>query len=431
MKPSTRLVCLPLLLASLTAWPQTRDLSTSGELLDRIVAVVNDGVVLQSELNEQIRLISVRLADQGVQLPPAGVLRQQVLERLILMQIQLQRADRLDIQVDEEQLSRTLERIAQRNNISFDQLPALLAQQGLDYTAYREDIRRELIVNQVRQRDVDARVTVSQREMDQLLERQAQSDQREFELAHILIGTRSSATPEQIEAAGERAQLVYRRLLQGEDFGEMAVSYSEAQDALDGGYLGWREATQLPTIFAEVVPDMSAGQVSEPIRSSSGYHIIKVIDVRGAEKIMVTEFHARHILMVPNELVTDEQVSQELSRIREKVLGGADFGEFARTVSEDPGSQGNGGDLGWNEPGAFVPEFDEQIAQLTPGEISEPFRTRFGWHIVQLLETREQDATEENRRNEAYFAIMQRKVAEQTELWVRRLRDEAFVEYRL
>ena len=410
---------------------QTRELSTSGQLLDRVVAIVNDGIVLQSELEAQMRLISQRLVDQGVQLPPRGVLRQQVLERLVIGEIQMQRAARLDIRITEEQLNSTLARIAANNKVSFEQLPQVLAQQGLDYADYREEMRREMTISQLRQRDVDSRVNVSERELDQLMEAQTSGAAAEFEMSHILISIPSSATPEQLEVASDKAQTVYRRLLQGEEFSEMAVSYSDAQDALEGGYLGWRKGAQLPTIFSDIVPGMKAGQIFEPIRSSSGFHIIRINEVRGVDPVIVTQSHFRHILLTANELKDDATVETELMAVRQRILDGEDFGAVALAVSEDPGSGSEGGDLGWTEPGTFVPEFDAVVKDLQIGEISEPFKTRFGWHIVELLEVREYDSTQDKLRNEAYMAILQRKVAEQSEIWVRQLRDEAFVEYKL
>ena len=418
-------------LAGAQALAQTRELSTSGQLLDRVVAVVNEGVVLQSELEGQMRLISQRLVDQGVQLPPRGVLRQQVLERLIIGEIQMQRADRLDIRITDEQLNSTLARIAATNNVAFEQLPQALAQQGIDYADYREEMRREMTISQLRQRDVDARVNVSDRELEQFMEDQLTRGSAEYEMSHILISIPSSATPEQLTVAQEKAQTVYRRLLQGEEFGEMAVSYSDAQDALEGGYLGWRKGAQLTTIFAEIVPDMEAGEISEPIRSPSGFHILKLGEVRGVDPVFVTQKHLRHILMTTNELKDDATVRDELLATRQRILDGEDFGAVALAVSEDPGSGSEGGDLGWTEPGTFVPEFEKAISGLQIDEISEPFKTRFGWHIVQLLEVREYDSTQDKMRNEAYMAILQRKVAEESEVWVRRLRDEAFVEYKL
>ncbi len=435
-KPSViRMFCLlgimmPALYAN-QALAQTRELSTSGQLLDRVVAVVNDGVVLQSELEAQMRLITQRLTEQGVQLPPRGVLRQQVLERLIIGEIQMQRAARLDIRVTDEQLNSTLARVAASNNVPFEQLPQVLAQQGIDYADYRDEMRREMTISQLRQRDVDARINVSDRELDQFMEEQSAAGSAEFELSHILISIPSSATPEQLKIAEEKAQTVYRRLLQGEEFGEMAVSFSDAQDALEGGYLGWRNYAQVPTIFAEIVPNMTAGQVSEPIRSPSGFHIIKMGEIRGVEPVYVTQSHLRHILLTTNELKDDATVEGELEAIRQRILDGEDFGAVALAVSEDPGSGSEGGDLGWTEPGTFVPEFEKEIQSLRVGQISEPFKTRFGWHIVELIEVREYDSTEDKMRNEAYMAILQRKVAEQSEIWVRQLRDQAFVEYKL
>jgi len=416
------------------AMAQTRELSTSGELLDRIVALVNEGIVLQSELDNQMTLIAQRLQEQGVALPPESVLRQQVLERLVLTEIQMQRAKRLDIQVSDEQINAALAGVAKRNNIPFNDLPQVLASEGIDYIQYREEMRREMIMSQLRQREVDARVGISPKEIDQYLAKQSQrlDANAEYELAHILVGVPSSASPEQVQEAEEKAQGIYRQLLQGADFGQTAVAVSDGRDALEGGYLGWLPAGRVPTIFADVIPTLQAGKVSEPIRSGSGYHLLYLMNVRGVEAVIVDQIHARHILIRTNEILDDGAARQKLVEIRTRIVeGGEDFDTIARAVSDDPGTASEGGDLGWSTRGRFVPEFEAVADTLEPGQVSEPFQTQFGWHILQLLGKRKHDSTADARRNEAYMAILQRKSAEDTELWLRRLRDEAFVEFRL
>jgi len=413
---------------------QTREISTSGELLDRVVAQVDEGVVLQSELDSQMTMISQRLIEQGVELPPDSVLRQQVLERLVLTEIQMQRANDLDIRVSDEQLNGALVNVASRHNIPFNDLPAVLAAEGIEYGAYREEMRREMIMGQLRQRDVESRVNVTPRELDQYLAKQSErlDANAEYELAHILISLPGNATPEQIKTAETKAQDLYRTLLQGADFGQTAVASSESRDALEGGYLGWLKSGEVPTLFADIIPTLGKGQVSEPVRSGSGYHLLKLMGLRGVEPVIVSQIHTRHILIMTNEILDSESAHKKLQDIRKRIVeDGEDFGAVAKAISDDPGSAAEGGDLGWATRGRFVKDFEDVADTLEENEISEPFKTQFGWHILQLLGKRDHDSTAENRRNQAFQALRQRKVVEQTEIWMRRIRDEAFVEIRL
>jgi len=413
---------------------QTREISTSGELLDRVVAQVDEGVVLQSELDSQMTMISQRLIEQGVELPPDSVLRQQVLERLVLTEIQMQRANDLDIRVSDEQLNGALVNVASRHNIPFNDLPAVLAAEGIEYGAYREEMRREMIMGQLRQRDVESRVNVTPRELDQYLAKQSErlDANAEYELAHILISLPGNATPEQIKTAETKAQDLYRTLLQGADFGQTAVASSESRDALEGGYLGWLKSGEVPTLFADIIPTLGKGQVSEPVRSGSGYHLLKLMGLRGVEPVIVPQIHTRHILIMTNEILDSESAHKKLQDIRKRIVeDGEDFGAVAKAISDDPGSAAEGGDLGWATRGRFVKDFEDVADTLEENEISEPFKTQFGWHILQLLGKRQHDSTAENRRNQAFQALRQRKVVEQTEIWMRRIRDEAFVEIRL
>ncbi|MCS6947514.1 MAG: peptidylprolyl isomerase [Steroidobacteraceae bacterium] len=411
-----------------------------GQLLDRVVAIVNDGVVLQSELEEQLAAIVQRLraeqqqTGQQLELPPLNVLRTQVLERLILQEIQMQRAARAGIRVNDEQLNAALADVAKRNGLELAQLPEAVAEQGLDYASYRESIRRELTMNILRQRDVVQRINVSPRELQQFLERQKNrpSELNEYNLSHILIAVPQAATPDQLDAAARRAAEVYERAKNGEDFARLAVQFSNSQTALEGGSLGWRRGPEVPTILTEIVAKLKVGEVSEPLRTPSGYHIVRLNDVRGVDvQSIVRQTHARHILMKPTELQDDATVRQKLLALRERILKGEDFAAVAKVTSEDPGSAADGGDLGWTSPGTFVPEFERVMDGLQDGEISEPFRTQFGWHIVQVLGRRDFDNTEELRRQRAFLQIRDSKAEEETELWLRRLRDEAFVEYRM
>lgn len=415
------------------ALAQTRELSSTGQLVDGIAAVVNDGIVLKSELQRELQQIVQSIRAQGEQPPPPAQLVPQVLERLIIERIQLQRAERIGIQISDETLNQALANVADRNGASLSDLPALLAREGIDYGTYREDLRQQLAIEQLRQRDVLGRIAVTPRELDEYLERQegkAMFDQ-EFKLSHILVSISGSATPTEIAAAEQRVNDLRKRILAGEPFSEVAITSSDGQQALDGGDLGWRRGDALPTLFADVAPGLEVGQVSEPIRSASGFHLIQLDDRRGGEAIMEKQVLARHILVTTNELLDDQAARQKLQELRERIRGGDDFAAVARAVSEDAASAVEGGDLGWGSPEVFVPPFRERAETLPIGEISEPFQTPFGWHILQVLDRRVQDTTDEVHRQQAAMAIRNGKLGEENELWIRRLRDQAFVEYRL
>ena len=416
-----------------TTLAQNMELSDTGELLDSIAAVVNDGVVLTSELKIEIQQIVARLEAQGTQIPPMSQLAPQILERLVIRRIQLQRAERIGMQIPDETLNIALADIAERNGVSLSDLPDMLRREGIDYANYRMEMRDQLIVEQLRQRDVIGGINVTPRELEDYLERQAGRANRnvEFKLSHILISTSANADPENVATAEKRAWEIYERATNGDPFVELAIAYSDGQQALDGGDMGWRKGEELPTLFADIVPGLEIGQVGEPIRSASGFHLVRLDDRRGAEPIMESQTRARHILITANEILDDEAVRQKLTEIRRQIIDGDSFEAVAKVVSEDPGSAINGGDLGWNGPDMFVPEFQAVCDQLEIDEISEPFRSNFGWHVIQLLDRRVHDTTNEVMHQEAMMAIRNSKLNEETELWARRLRDQAFVEYRL
>jgi peptidyl-prolyl cis-trans isomerase SurA len=426
-------IAVAALLLSPASFAQTRDIGVHGEMLDRIAAIVNDGLVLKSELDAQMDAVTKRLQEQKVELPSQSVLKQQVLDRLILQEIQAQHAKRVGLTVSDEQLNSALQEIAGRNKIPFDQLPTALAAQGVDYKQYRESMRRELTLNTLRQRDVISHINVTPHELEQFLTRQQTSAANdEFSVSHILLSLPEAATPQQLEEITRKAQDLAGRASKGEDFGQLAIANSNSQTALDGGQLGWRKGTQLPEFILQLVTKMKAGDVSQPVRTPSGFHIVKLNERRSGEaQVIINQIHVRHILLKPNELDDDETVRQKLSKLRDRILKGEDFAGIASTTSADPGSAPDGGDLGWSGPGTFVPEFDKAIADLQVKEISEPFKTRYGWHIVQMLGTRTYDSTDDVRRQRAFGAIRESKADEETELWLRRLRDEAFVEVKM
>jgi peptidyl-prolyl cis-trans isomerase SurA len=417
-----------------SAWAQTRELATHGELLDRVVAIVNDGIVLNSDLDAQIDAVTERMHQQRLELPPQNVLRQQVLERLVVQEIELQHAGRAGVKVTDEMLNSALTDVAKRNNITLTQLPDTLKQQGVDYPSYREEVRKEITLTVLRQRDVLQHISVTPREIDQFLDKQSRtpSEHSEFNVSHILISVGQEASPQQIDAAAKRAQEVYERAKGGEDFAKLAVAYSNSQTALDGGALGWRKGSELPTFLSDTVAKLKPGEVGEPLRTPTGFHIVKLNEVRGgsSENSVEDQVHVRHILMKTNELADDATVRTKLSAIRERVLKGEDFGGIAQVTSEDPGSAAEGGDLGWSGPGTFAPEFETVINGLKDNEMSEPFHTQFGWHLAQVLGHRRYDNTNEIKRRQAMEAIRASKADEETELWLRRMRDEAYVDFK-
>ncbi len=401
--------------------------------LESIAAVVNDDVITSGELRRQTREIRDRLRQNGTTPPPDSLLRRQVLENLIARRLQMQLARRSGIKVDDEVLNRAMRNIAAQNGLTLEQFREALEEDGYDYTRFRESLRNDIAINRLRQRQIDSRVTVTNEEIDNFLanlEAQGATD-KAYRLAHILVALPEAARPEQIREVRERAQEVLRRLRGGADFARTAIAVSDDPQALQGGDLGWRKAGQLPTIFADVVAQMQPGEISDLIRSPSGFHIIKLVEVRDEKSQTITQTHARHILLRPDEVNSVEEIKNRLQQLRQRIQSGGDFASLARSNSQDPGSAANGGDLGWVDPGSMVPEFEQQMNRLEPGQISEPFQTRFGWHIVQVLARRAHDDQGKTRRSRIRELIRQRKIEEETRNWLRQLRDEAYVENRL
>jgi len=418
---------LPLLLLISSSLP------AAVQELNGIAAVVDDDVITWSELNRRVETISQQLQQKNTQLPPRNILERQILDRLIIEHLQLKQAAQLGIQVDDENLNKVVANIAKENHLSLEQFRETLAREGVSFAFFREQIRNEIIMSRLRSNQVDNRVNVTPQEVDTFLESQQGQQERnsEFHLYHILVSVPGSASPEQVQASRAKADEVLGKLRAGADFQQMAVAYSDGQQALEGGDLGWRRAAQLPTLFAEEVLKMQPGEISELIRSSSGFHILLLADKRGQERHLIRQVHARHILLKTSPLVSDQEARNRLLRLRERILGGEDFSELARSHSEDPGSAVKGGDLGWADPAIYVREFQDALTNNAVDTISEPFKSQFGWHIMQVLGWRDYDNTEEARRNQAFQALRQRKIEEEQQNWLRRLRDEAYVEYRL
>lgn len=402
------------------------------EPVNRIVAVVNDGVVLQSQLDRRTAQIRDQLRQNDTRLPPDDVLRKQVLERLIVEEIQLQLAESSSIRIEDELVNANLRKMAEANGMNLTRFREVLEQDGYSFPEFREEIRQQLMIARLRAQQVESRIQVSDQEIDNLLTGAGQdTDSREYRISQILVAIPEAASPEQIQAARARVEDLRARLDDGADFHQLAVAESDGQNALEGGSLGWRKAGQLPTLFAGVVRDLAPGEVSEPVRSASGFHLVRLDETRGNERHVITQTHARHILIRPDDLVSPAEARTRLEQLRSRILGGDDFEALARAHSQDTVSAARGGDLGWSNPGDMVPRFEEEMQRLAPGEVSEPFETRFGWHIVQVLGRREHDSTEEYRRAQAREQIRNRKILEETAIWLRRLRDESYVEIRL
>jgi peptidyl-prolyl cis-trans isomerase SurA len=368
-----------------------------------------------------------------LQLPPPHVLREQLLERLILQEIQLQRAERIGLQISDQMLNQAIEQLAASNGVAFADMPALLAQDGISYAEFRSEFRDEMTLEQLRQIEVGRRIQVSPREVAQCiadLEGNA-AVESDYNLSHILISIPESASASEVADIQAKVADISAQLQDGADFGTMAVRHSSAQTALEGGALGWMKGDQLPTIYSDVVVYLEAGSISEPFRSASSYHIVKVNDLRSAvQRSEIDQVHVRHILVTPNEIIDDETAKQRLDDAVKRIGEGEEFDEIAKLLSDDPGSANNGGDMGWSGPGTFVPEFEEVVNSLEIGVLSEPFRSRFGWHVLEVLDRRVYDNTEDLKETNCIRRIQNSKMEEETQLWMQRLRDVSFVELR-
>jgi peptidyl-prolyl cis-trans isomerase SurA len=410
------------------------ELSETGEFLDGVAAIVNEGVVLKSQFDAQLKTVTERANQQDMQLPPAGVLEEQILERLILNEIQLQRAERIGLVVSDAMLNDSIRRIAEQNGGRFEDMPALLAKDGVNYADFRRTLREEITVEQLRRIEVAQSIVVSDREIEQCvadLETNVVVNS-DWELSHILLPINASAAGDEQADTEKLANEIYTRLKEGADFRELAARYSKGPTALEGGSLGPMTGQSVPTLFAEILPGMQADDISEPFRRGSSYHIVKVDNLRSAvQQSQVNQVKVRHILVTPNEIIDDDTAKQRLDEALAKIRAGEDFGEQAKLLSDDPGSANLGGDLGWTSPGTFVPEFDAVVDQSEIGVVSEPFRSQFGWHILEVLERRVYDNTEDLKERNCDLRIRNSKMEDETVLWMQRLRDEAFVDTRI
>lgn len=412
----------------------TSALASTGNKLDRIVAVVNDDIITQLELQDELSSIKLQLQKMNQAIPDDATLAKQVLERMVVMRIQLQQAAQRHIQVDDEMLNRAMENIAKRNGLGITELRLALKADGIEYESFRENLRDQLVVNQLQQREVNNNISITEQEVDTLLKNREVrgANNLQFHTQHILITIPEAASAKDISAAKKRIQELRKRALAGEDFSQLAIAHSKGQQALEGGDLGWRKYEQMPSIFADVVLAMKVGDISEPIKSPSGFHLIRLVEKRVEEQQrIVRQTNVRHILIRPSELVDNANAKAKIEKLRERLKAGEDFATVAKVHSEDKASAANGGDLGWVNPGVMESEFETAMNNLGEGDISEPVRTQYGWHLIQVLKRRDYNDTETFVRNQARDVLRRRKMEPAIDNWRRRLRDEAFVQIKL
>lgn len=406
---------------------------TVADPIDRILIVINDEVVTAREVELRVNTVRARLAAQKVNMPPDHILQRQVMERMVVERLQQQTARQLGLTVSDERLERAIKQIAEQNHKSPEALRRESEKEPGGYRAFREELRAQLLIQQLVDREVNNRVSVSETEVENFLAGQGGRDSGlEYNLSHILIAVPESASPEVIQKAKRKADELSNELKNGADFGQLAVAHSQGQKALEGGGLGWKHAGQLPDLFVNALHTLQPGAVSNVLRSPSGFHLLRLNERRGGgESVQVTQSRTRHILIKSSELISPSEALRRAEQLRERIAQGADFAEIARAHSEDIGSAASGGNLGWINPGQTVPEFEKAMNALKPGELSMPIRSPFGIHIIQVQERRERDVSQERAQASARNQIHARKADERYEQWLRQLRDEAFVEYRL
>jgi len=417
-----KFLCLSLLIVT-SAWAQP---------MDRIIAVVEDEVLLESDLRDMARTISLQLRQRQVALPPQDVFLSQVLERLIIKKLQMLTAARTGIRLGDDSLNDSIKNIARNNKMTLSEFRDVLERDGFDYSVFRESIREDMIISRLHKVQIGDKIRVSDREIDAFLATEAAQGgaQDAYRLYHILISVPEAASPGQVQASQARLDKVQLLLAEGGDFSEIASGYSDGQNALEGGDLGWRSQGELPSLFAKQVPNLAVSEVSEVIRSGSGFHLIKLADKKTQETHMVKQTSASHILVNTNDLVSDEDAKNRLEKLRQRVENGEDFAELARAHSDDMVSAVRGGSLGWTTPGTMVPEFEKRMNALAKNEMSEVFKSRFGWHLIMLHDRREQNMADEYKRSQAREQIHSRKMAEEVDNWLRELRDSSYIEYR-
>ena len=428
--PAVWVVCISLVSGLVLGMTPTVTHAQNTVKIDSIVALVDDGIVLRSELEVAIRGIVERIRQQGGALPPQNLLEKQVLERLILRELQLQRASQTGIRISDADIDQSLMMLAEQNQLTLMQLRQAIEADGEDFGEFRQNIGEEMMTERLRQRIVNSMDPITDTEIDILLASD-RFNSGEYNISHILIAVPEGATPQQIATQESTAANVYQQLEEGLDFASAAISYSASQEALEGGLVGWRDLNSVPVNFSEAITNMRAGQITVPIRSPAGFHIIKVNDYRERSQVMSTEIHARHIMINTTELISPRQAMEDIREIHEKLVDGEDFETLARENSDDVSSANIGGDMGWFPPETYGTRIQQTLEGLQDGEISEPFQTENAWHIIEKLGLREKDVTEESQRNAARSNLRQQKTDIEIEKYLQQLRDEAFVEIRL
>jgi len=414
-----------LLLCNLLPWQPA---AAAQALLDRIVAIVDESVITQRELDNRIRLIKIDLAKSSRQLPSEDILQRQVLENLISDSLLLQEAARRGIKISDTQLNQAMQRLARQNSMSLSEFRQRLILDGLDYDDYREAVRRELTISTLSRQYGQRNATISDAEVDDFMAQSGEDDvDYEYRISHILIALPDAASPEEVGEARKTADEILARLRQGEEFDQLANTYSAGDTALQGGDLGWRKKAEIPSLFTDSVLSMSPGDYAGPLRSASGLHVVYLKERRNLEQVLTRQTRSRHILIRPNELISEADAKNRLLEFRQRILDGEDFGRLARLYSVDYTSGSEGGDIGWTDSGATVKEYEAVTDSLEDGEISEPFRTQFGWHIVEVTGRRTVDETAQSKRQQIYSQLLEQKQREVFDLWKRRLRDEAYV----
>lgn len=401
--------------------------------LDRVVAIVDNDVIMYSQLDQRLREVEQTIAKRGGRMPPQDVMQQQVLERLIVENLQLQIGDRSGIRITDEELNQAMGSIAQRNNLTLEQFRAALSRDGLSYEEARDQVRREMIISRVRQRRVAERIQVTDQEVQNFLASDLGQMQlsEDYRLANILIPVPEASSPDEIRAAAQKVSTIYDQLRSGADFAQLAISSSASENALDGGEIGWRRAAQLPPTFVELLRSLNVGDITEPVRTPSGFMIVKLLEKRGGDAQVRDEVHVRHILIKPNEIRSEAETQRLVERLYERIIAGEDFATLAKSFSEDPGSALNGGDLNWIDPNTLVPEFREVMAKTSSGQLSKPFKSPYGWHVLEVMGRRATDSSEQYREQQAMNALRNRKYDEELQAWLRQIRDEAYVEIKL
>ena len=406
---------------------------TKIELIDRVVAVVDSGVIMESQLNSRVDEILMRLKNDKAELPPLNLLEEQVLDRLIIEEIQLQLADRAGIKISDSELNQTLSRVSSQNNLSLEEFRLKLEAEGTSYKSFRDTIKKELIIQRVQRGKVGAKIDISEQELENFINSEEGRTQlaEQYNVQHILLSVKSGLSEIEIEAIEDEAVSLLERLENGESFEKLAASYSAGQKALEGGFLGWRTSAELPSLFAEVVTELTVGEVAQPVRSGAGFHILKLTEKRGNTVKFLDQTLARHILVQPSEIRTENQAEILINDIYKRLKEGEDFKQLARQFSEDPGSKMDGGELGWSNPGDYDPAFEMTLNATEIGQLSEPVKSSFGWHIIEVMDRRNEDVSQEEQKNRAYQIIFKRKFDQELQSTLIELRAEAYVDIKL